>query len=175
MFPSLNSRNLSSGLAHRTLKNLDFIKNAYAADVHPVTQVINSLLGLLVFPVEKEKSFFEKLEHEKLDSLDPAAIQAALITRFSTPSLVVTKFGNCKDFGKFFERLRNAISHRRLRFSGADPDSNVLKDVMITLQDCKYDFSKKKCLPPDWEIRLSAEDLEKLSRYLAEEIIKQGL
>src|SRR5713101_8137333 len=56
--PPLESRTLSSGLARRTLKNLDFIKkNASSTEAHPVTQVVNSLLGLLVFPVEKEKLF----------------------------------------------------------------------------------------------------------------------
>jgi hypothetical protein len=45
--PPLESRALSSGLAKRTLKNLDFIKNARSNEVHPVTQVVNSLLSLL--------------------------------------------------------------------------------------------------------------------------------
>ena len=60
--PPLESRTLSSSLARRTLKNLDFIKkNASSTEVHPVMQVLNSLLGLLVFPVaEKEKSEKEK-------------------------------------------------------------------------------------------------------------------
>jgi len=56
--PPLESRTLSSGLARRTLKNLDFIKTASSMEVHPVTQVVNSLLGLLVFPIEKEKLLF---------------------------------------------------------------------------------------------------------------------
>ncbi len=56
--PQLESRTMSSGLARRTLKNLDFIKkNASSTEVHPVTQVVNSLLSLLVFPVEKEEEF----------------------------------------------------------------------------------------------------------------------
>jgi len=53
----LNQRNMSSGLAQRTLRNLDFIKKGTrTANVHAVTQVVNSLLALLVFPVEKEKT-----------------------------------------------------------------------------------------------------------------------
>ena len=55
MDPELGSR-------ERTLKNLYFIKkNASSTEVHPVMPVVNSLLGLLVFPVaEKEKSEKEK-------------------------------------------------------------------------------------------------------------------
>jgi len=45
--PPLESPALSSGLAKRTLKNLDFMKNARSDEVHPVTQVVNSLLSLL--------------------------------------------------------------------------------------------------------------------------------
>src|SRR5712691_10434533 len=68
--PPLESRTLSSGLARRTLKNLDFIKkNASSTEAHPVTQVVNSLLGLLVFPVEKEKLFLATFSKVKLKTL----------------------------------------------------------------------------------------------------------
>jgi hypothetical protein len=53
----LQSRTMSTGLAQRTLKNLNFIQQAHAAgqtDVHVITQMMNSLLGLLVFPVKDE-------------------------------------------------------------------------------------------------------------------------
>jgi hypothetical protein len=51
---TLSSRNLSSGLAGRTIRNLNFIQAAPpTVEVHVVTQVINSLLSILVFPIEK--------------------------------------------------------------------------------------------------------------------------
>jgi hypothetical protein len=136
--PPLESRNLSSGLAKRTLKNLDFIKKASGdSDVHAVTQLVNSLLALLVFPAEKEKIFFARFSRVKFrDSSDLSLIRTMLIEELSIPSLEVARFGKCEDLGRFFERIRNAISHKHLDFSGTDPDSRVLAEVKITLKDC---------------------------------------
>src|SRR6266404_4374021 len=102
--PPLESRKLSSGLAKRTLKNLDFIKKATGdSDVHAVTQVVNSLLALLVFPVEKEKIFFARFSNVKFrDSSNLSLIRTMLIEELSIPSLEVARFGKCEDLGKFF-------------------------------------------------------------------------
>jgi hypothetical protein len=170
--PPLESRTLSSGLARRTLKNLDFIKNACSTEVHPVTQVLNSLLGLLVFPVsEKEKKFFERFSKVKFtEASNLADIRATLTQRLPVPSLQVAKFGNCKDLPQFFKRLRNAISHKHLEFSGSDPDSRILANVTISLKDRKNENSAF-----DWQVSMTAEDLEKLGRYVANEVISRGL
>lgn len=167
----LEPRNMSSGLAKRTLKNLDFIKNAALAgeDVHPVTQAVNSLLGLLVFPVEKEKNFLAALRDVKFD--DHSDLQGVCVTltkHLPVPSLRVTQFEKCKDLGCFFVRVRNAISHKHLEFSG-DSDSRVLADVQVTLKD------RQEGRPFNWEITMNAEDLERLSRYVAKRVIDQGL
>lgn len=174
--PPLESRKLLSGLARRTLKNLDFIKkNASSMEVHAVTQVVNSLLGLLVFPVaekeksEKEKKFFAPFRKVKFkNGSNLSNVRALLIEHLSVNSLQVAKFGNCEDLGKFFDRVRNAVSHKHLEF-GPDPDSRILADVTVTLKDC---FPGK---PFDWEISMTAEDLEKLSRYIADKVIGLGL
>ncbi len=52
----INSRNMSSGLAVRTLKNLHLVYFAHekGLDVHIVTQAINSLLSLLMLPIERD-------------------------------------------------------------------------------------------------------------------------
>src|SRR5208282_4398231 len=162
--PPLESRTLSSGLARRTLKNLDFIKkNASSTDVHPVTQVVNSLLGLLVLPVAKEELFFETFSKVKFkDPSNLLDIRATLIHELPVPSLQVTMFGRCKDLSTFFKKIRNAVSHKHLEFSG-DPDSRILADVKVTLKDCRR--KGKYCGPPpdfDWEVTMTAEDLEKL-------------
>ena len=48
----LSPRGTSEGFAQRTRKNLLYIEEASrsGADVHAVTQIVNSLLGLVVFP-----------------------------------------------------------------------------------------------------------------------------
>jgi hypothetical protein len=175
--PPLESRTLSSGFAKRTLKNLDFIKRAYAdADVHPVTQVINSLLGLLVFPIEKEDAFFSALPDVTFSGTSNLpSIGRKLIDHLPVPSLKIVKFERCADLGGFFHKVRNAISHKHIEFSGADPDSRLLPEVTVILKDCLP--KNKHCGPSDfhWEISMTAEDLEKLSRYVAAIIIDKGL
>src|ERR1700694_1174566 len=89
-------------------------------------QVVNSLLGLLVFPLEQEKTFFATLSKLKFpDPSNIAMVRAMLVQRLSTPSLDIRKFGACNDLGKFFKRVRNAIAHKHLEFPGADPDSRI--------------------------------------------------
>jgi hypothetical protein len=173
--PPLKSRTLTAGFAARTLRNLDFIKEAYPnAEVHPVTQVINSMLGLLVFPYEKEKEpLAAALSSEPIFShaTDLLVVRDSLRSSLPAPSIEVTKFAGCKDLESFFRRIRNSISHKNIEFSGADPDSRVLEDVKIILRDCP---NKTIPLGPsdfDWEISMTAADLEALSRYVAAMII----
>lgn len=168
-FYSLESRSLSTGLAQRTIKNLQFMQRAHESgdDVHIVTQVVNSVLSLLVFPVEKEKMFFEAFASVRLDQPpDFNAVQKALPDFPALPSLTVRQFTGCKNVRRFFMRLRNAIAHRRIGFSS---ESHDLNEVIITLTD----VDRQKAV--EWDISLSAHDLLSLCRYIADEIIKQVL
>ncbi len=176
----LESRTLSSGLAKRTLKNLEFIQQAFdrGEDVHVVTQSLNSLLGLLMLPAQKETSLFETFSKVKFrDPLNLSDICATLSSNnCPCPSLQVAMFGRCEDLGKFFRRIRNAVSHKHLEWSG-DPDSPILADVKVTLKDRPNSKGKHREPPPDfdWKVTMTAEDLEKLSRYVANKVIEQGL
>jgi hypothetical protein len=79
-------------------------------------QMVNSTLGLLVFPVAKGNKSFNSFRSTKLSSQPDFG--AVKIPGFPPlPSLTVSMFGNCADLRRFFIRLRNAISHRRLAFS----------------------------------------------------------
>jgi hypothetical protein len=66
---ALTARNQISGFAAKTRKNVDFIisSRANGADVHEVTQLMLSLLGLIVFP--KEKGLDERVESAKINTL----------------------------------------------------------------------------------------------------------
>jgi len=171
----LKSRTMSTGLAQRTLKNLNFIQQARTAgetDVHVITQMMNSLLGLLVFPVTDE--FHIPLKAVSLTNPpDFQAICQSLPAFPLLPSLTVALFEDCSDLSRFFTRLRNAVSHKHLTFSG-DPDSRCLARVMLTFKDRKR---RKRALKAserfDWEITMNAEDLEKLIRYVGEDIINR--
>lgn len=166
----LESRSLSTGLAQRTIKNLDFIQEAHdcGEDVHIVMQMLNSMLGLLVFPVAKEDEFFKSFHSIKLSAQPDFAAVSNEITGFPPmPSLTISMFGNCPDLCRFFQRLRNAVSHRRLGFSG---ESHDLDAVIITFGD-----APDRAKPVDWEISLSANDLGRLCRFVANEVIRRHL
>jgi hypothetical protein len=162
---------MSTGLAQRTLKNLNFIQQAHAtglADVHVITQMMNSLLGLLVFPVKDE--FHIPLKAVSLTNPpDFQAVRRSLPDFPILPSLTVALFEKCSNLSRFFTRLRNSISHKHLTFSG-DPDSRCPTNVMLTFKDRKNDNT-----PFDWEITMNAEDLEKLIRYVGDDIINRQL
>lgn len=166
----LESRSLSTGLAQRTIKNLDFIQKAHdcGEDVHIVMQMLNSMLGLLVFPVAKEDKFFKSFRSTKISAQPDFGAVSKKIAGFPPlPSLTVSMFGNCADLRRFFRRLRNAVSHRRLEFSG---ESHDLDAVIITFSDAPDRDS-----PIDWEISLSANDLGRLCRFVANEVIRRHL
>ncbi len=82
------SRNQGKGFAQRTRKNLDHIRQVYnssphdhlaAREVHVVTQLVNSLLGIVVVPYER----YSNADFLKV-SLDDIAIQ-------DWPKWVITK------------------------------------------------------------------------------------
>jgi len=165
--PALASRTLTSGLAARTLINLNFIKQSPTDAVHPVTQVVNSLLSLLVFPVEKEQAFFEPFAAIKLSS---SSVQTTLAANnISLNTLQIIQFGSCKNLRRFFVRLRNAITHKRLEFNG-DVDSKDLEKVTITLKD-----RPSKKASDDWHIQMNVADLNSLACFVAQKIIQQEL
>jgi hypothetical protein len=104
------SRGDALGFAQRTKKNLAFIEEAARGhkDVHVVTQVVNSLLGLVVFPWER--GFADRLER----------LPVAELTRQDWPKWRVTK-GESPQLGDVLCHLRNGIAHGHLAY-----DSNSL-------------------------------------------------
>ena len=89
---SLESRSLSTGLAQRTIKNLKFMQRAHenGEDVHIVTQVVNSLLSLLVFPQQKEKAFFGTFERIGLRSPSDLAAVHETVSAFPRSDIVAS-------------------------------------------------------------------------------------
>lgn len=129
----LASRNDSFGFAERCKKNLLHIEKAYPReDVHLVTQIINSSLGLIVFPWEKRVDL--KIRGKRLNALDKSR----------WPQWAETK--PSKGLGELIHNLRNAIAHANIQFSSDDREPSK---VTITFESENG----------DWQATISALDL----------------
>jgi hypothetical protein len=116
------SRNHALTFADRTRKNLKFINEARRnnQDVHPVTQTVNSMLGLLIFP------------HEKGFDASIKKMPLAQLSSEGWPRIDVT-LGESATLGELVRRMRNAAAHRRITFSS--DSSDALQEVVITFSD----------------------------------------
>lgn len=104
--------------ARRTLANLHFIEaNKKQPDVYEVTQLINSMLGLLVFPKEE---FWDTISPIPLS--DIPSIQKMVIRRdtYKDP---------CNDLKTLIRHIRNSLSHFRIEFRN---DKNYISRIEMS-------------------------------------------
>lgn len=152
-------RNDAIRFALLTLDNLKFIEAAWSSDrghsgkpsVHLVTQVVNSLLGLVVFTCEKEYVRFT-LKERLVD-----------LTAKGWPSWTFTMGGSAWDtLGELVYHLRNGIAHARLSFSS---DSPLPTEVRITIED-----ASPRTKQAYWRTSISAADLVTFCCLYAEHV-----
>jgi hypothetical protein len=153
-------RNTIHGFAERTRKNLRFIVAAYenGEDVHTVTQLINSLLGLIVYP-------YEYYDLDQLNRIPLSTIyQDECPWDFSpVKTIVEQEFPAPTSLGELVRHLRNGIAHRRVRFGSTSRDLN---EVDVVFWDGRPDK------PPNWCATINALDLERFTEDLALTIAK---
>jgi hypothetical protein len=144
-------RNTIDGFA-RVRTNLDYILAARAkdAEVHVVTELLVSLLGLAVFPVEWYKQRgVRNWDHYKLDDLYQDGWPKWTFHIEPAPETL----------GSLLEHIRNGASHRRVQFSS---DDRELKNVTITFRD-----RLKPRAPDNWAASISADQLLVFVRKLS--------
>jgi hypothetical protein len=136
-------RNTIPGFAMRVRKNYEFVASARAhgADVHIVTQLQVSLLGLLVFPYE----------YLRRDGRLPGRSESMEVLEGEGWPSWNFAIGNSATFDEHLRHLRNALSHRRFEFSS---DSRELEQVHVRLWDQREPDSK-----PYWMVSIKAVDL----------------
>lgn len=147
-----HGRNTVWGFRDRVLKNLMFLNSARntGADVHIVTELITSLLGLIVFPFEEiRKSGFTSFDKYKLNYLSEKGWPRWTFNRGSSDNL-----------SDLVRHLRNALSHRRILFSS---DSRNLEDVEIRFGDSRHPNG-----PEDWSVTINAAELQKFVLLFAD-------
>src|SRR5579871_187262 len=133
-------RNDAIHFARYTRDNLALIERLSTSepDVHVITQLANSLLGLVVFVWERQ--FVAHIKHLNLTELEAGG--------WPRIEMVI---GNSDTLGDFVYHLRNATAHGLITFSS---DSKILSDVVITIEDKKWKDS-----PVYWCARLNGENL----------------
>lgn len=139
----LKSRNDALGFAQRTRKNLHNIEVAFEQgyDVHIVTQIASSLLGLIVFPCEQGLVG------------GVADLKMVDLANEGWPQWEIT-LGDANTLGQLIRRLRNATAHGRMSFSS---DSRIPEDVYIQVEDFR-----PKGKQPFWRAIIRASDLPRL-------------
>lgn len=119
-------RNTLGGFGKRVTKNLEFLMRCRAEghDVHVVTALATSLLGLIVLPHEEfRRSGSVRFPSETLADLEQRG----------WPHWTF-HIGGSTSFADHLKHLRNSISHRRFVFSS---DDRALDGVIVTFSDRK--------------------------------------
>ena len=137
------SRNDAIEIARRTERNLRHIKSEFDrkgedSRVHVVTQLVNSLLGLVILP--RERYLEIQNESTKLKEL----------STHGWPEWNVSK-GKADTLAELSWHVRNAAAHGRIAFSS---DSRYLHEVMITVED-----SPDKGKSINWRAEIKGDDL----------------
>jgi len=142
--------------ARRTLANLKHMEaqKAKGVDVYEVTQLINSLLGLVTFPYERERIPNTPLRELNEHNWPPDEVLfgRALTINGKTGEPVSTLAG-------LVEGLRHAVSHAMVSFTTDNRRPPEITHVTFR------NTGRLK-----WELVLSIDHLRKLVTCLAEEI-----
>lgn len=134
------SRSEALGFAQRARANLRHIEEARrcGSDVHEVTQIGLSLLGLVVFP--REQQLLRRLPKKRLE----------VLYQQGWPRWNI-ELGTAKRLSDLIERVRNATAHGRIKFSS---ECREPSQVMVTVED-----AKSRTSTVTWRAKISAADL----------------
>jgi hypothetical protein len=183
--PEQFRRNDAEHFAENTSRNLEFVSRSWeegSKEVHLVTQIVISVLGLIVFPWEwayRAKVVTEPTEPDLLAraGLPGIPVSASFEDDISDPKEQLlthlygegwprwTVFlGSTDTLGELVYHLRNAVSHRRIHFSS---DSRNPAEVVIQFWDYQQGATD-----PYWSASITADQLaafvSQFSNFLAE-------
>jgi hypothetical protein len=137
--------------ARRTAANLEAIrelrKTQHAVPVYEVTQLVNSVLGLLVFPQQR---YMSRIPETPLDELERDG--------WPVPE-VVGEFKQVRDLQELVRMLRNAVAHCNLEFEPGVGDEIEALTVWNTAP---------RTGKVTWKARLTVADLDAITtRFVA--------
>jgi hypothetical protein len=139
-------QNLVRDFAHRTHENLDTLRNFQKAQpdiqVYEVTQLINSMLGLLVFPQQR---YFKNIPETALNEL--------VIQGWPIPK-IEGNYPQVKNLRKLVGYLRNAITHCNIEF---------LSDDGVQISGLRVWNTGSRNDKTTWKASLTIADIEKIT------------
>lgn len=150
-----HDRNGTAIFAWRAQKNLDFIAACATQeeDVHPVTQAVLALLGIVVFPWET--SAFNIVKKRKLP----------VLSEEGWPNWTMIGTRRVIELGQLIHVLRNAIAHGRIEF---DSDSRNPPEVRISFVNVPEGHTEA-----DWTGTIAGDHLIEFCRRFSSEIRAQ--
>ena len=148
------SRNEALGIVERTRKNLVHMRDARqsGADVHEVTHLFNSLLGLIVIPWEREL--------KRVDVLD-IALDALFDQGWPRIDPLPDEYPvKTETLKVLVKHLRNAVAHGRFRFEGVGSNSaNSREPSEVKVVVCDQMTLRETKEVVRWRAEIGGEDL----------------
>ena len=130
--------------AKRTRSNLEFIERAEGCDVFKVTQLFNSMLGLLVFP---QQSYMDRIPETSVQDL----------VNVGWPDIkVIRGDASYENLRELIRMLRNGVAHCNVKFIADD------KNQLTGLRIWNHKGDKSRNLK-NWEAELSIQDLRTIA------------
>ena len=140
--------------ARRTKRNLDFIQQnsgILTFDIYEVTQLVNSLLGLLLFPRTYTWGYFRSYKLNKLDPRDWPDLTNRSTAHDKLP---------VNNLEQVLREMRNAVAHNDLSFI---PDrNNDIERIVFRNENSKgFDYPYR-----EWSLELTLPELRLLLNSL---------
>jgi len=142
---------LHHDFAKRTKANLEYIDSAYEAgvpDVYNVTQLINSLLGMVIFL--KEGKFVPKAPLE-------------IICGDMNFEVLIDKNESCKNMKEFLRCFRNAIAHCNIKDFGKKEE---IEGFIV--------YNRHPGEGVNWKIRIKTSEIRKIAFGLVEHVLQNS-
>jgi hypothetical protein len=129
----------------------------------PVTQLVNSLLGLIVFPKE---GFEGHIEDVSLDALVQRGWPSLRID-YPTPQCKQRPHRQCTDLRELVRVLRNGVSHFNVEFR-VDQESREITEVRLAnrCRTCKQETTL---------VTMSVPELKQVAMLYADSIIRRAV
>lgn len=149
----MNYNEIVRDFAERTRQNLEYIEQSKqnGSDVYEVTQLVNSLLGLLVFPQQR---YFNQIPETPIEQLQ----------KDGWPTIVVIgDFQPHQNLKELMRYLRNAIAHFNVEF---------IADNEKQLQGIKV--WNKRGSQITWKAEISLNELRMIVEKFTELILQES-